>query len=501
MPGSKRLTASAIFLALASATAGSAQDADSTSAVMLVYDVSGSMWGQLDDGTTKVETARQVLRDYLDAANPDAAIGVVAYGHRKKGDCADIELIAPASGDVSGLPDRIDALMPVGKTPLTDAMKQAYEALPKTAEEADLILITDGLETCEGDPCALADELAASGVKVRAHVVGFGLSEEEANTLSCLPEKTDGQLLRPQSGEELQTALTRVSEPVPVKEVAPPVEPVEQQVNLVTPNDQRIQAEKVTVTARSDDGEEIDVRYVAGTSFTTELMPGEWTFVATSPDVSGEVTVTLADKTETTDLPLTLNNVTGTVRDPGQVRVDAETTFVIDVESWGPSEYNALFVYPEGVTDRASLVVEDQMDQGEAGTYWSALINLPGPGRYMVGLAPFGAEISEVKDPITIEAAYEPQVTIKLPSGTSPRGKVMPIEISGGHSHKDQVWFQKAGSDEREENVQFSQLWNKEAGRMELRAPHEEGDYTVHYGWQDDGEWISATEVPLTVTK
>lgn len=114
----------------------------------------------------------------------------------------------------------------------------------------------------------------------------FGLFDDEANTLSCLPEKTGGQLLRPQSGEELKTALTRVSEPEPVKE-EPPAEPVEQKVNLVTPDDQNIQAEKVTVTARSYDGEDIAVRYVGGTYFTTELVPGDWTFIASSPDVSG----------------------------------------------------------------------------------------------------------------------------------------------------------------------------------------------------------------------
>lgn len=152
LPRLIRLIPRSFCITVLSAAAVGAQGTDSASATMLVYDVSGSMWGQLEDGTTKVESARQVLRDYLDSADSGTKIGVVAYGHRRKGDCADIELIAPASQDTRGLADRIDGLMPMGKTPLTDAMKQAYDALPKTAEEADLILITDGLETCEGDP-------------------------------------------------------------------------------------------------------------------------------------------------------------------------------------------------------------------------------------------------------------------------------------------------------------------------------------------------------------
>ena len=67
----------------------------------------------------------------------------------------------------------------LGKTPLTEAVRQAASTLKSTEAKATVILITDGIETCEADPCALGAELEASGVDFTAHVVGFGLTAEE----------------------------------------------------------------------------------------------------------------------------------------------------------------------------------------------------------------------------------------------------------------------------------------------------------------------------------
>ena len=63
--------------------------------VMVVYDASGSMWGQID-GVTKIEIAREVLGDLVNQWSADTNLGLVAYGHRREGDCGDIEtVIAP----------------------------------------------------------------------------------------------------------------------------------------------------------------------------------------------------------------------------------------------------------------------------------------------------------------------------------------------------------------------------------------------------------------------
>lgn len=68
--------------------------APSAASTILVYDVSNSMWGQID-GVAKIEIARDVIAELLDDWDPSVNLGLVAYGHRRAGDCGDIEQLIP----------------------------------------------------------------------------------------------------------------------------------------------------------------------------------------------------------------------------------------------------------------------------------------------------------------------------------------------------------------------------------------------------------------------
>lgn len=216
--------------ALWSALAGlamplAAQEADSAS--ILIYDASGSMWGQLDGGISKVEVAREVIGDFFASRDNSIPLGVIAYGHNRRGDCSDIEVIANVGiNDPAGLSSSLNRLNPRGMTPITDSMSLAASMIPPTAESADIILVTDGLETCEADPCALAAQLANEGIDIRAHVVGFGLTKEEGEVMSCVADATGGLLLTPQTGQELADALRQVAQVEPVPPPEPEPEPV-----------------------------------------------------------------------------------------------------------------------------------------------------------------------------------------------------------------------------------------------------------------------------------
>ena len=159
---------------------------------IIVLDASGSMWGQIE-GRTKLDIARDSLAEVLKSIPPETELGLIAYGHREKGSCADIELIVPpAAGTAAAISDAAANLQFLGKTPLTAAVRMAAAALRSTEEKATVILITDGIETCDADPCALGLELEASGVDFTAHVVGFGLTEAEGKQVSCLATNTGG---------------------------------------------------------------------------------------------------------------------------------------------------------------------------------------------------------------------------------------------------------------------------------------------------------------------
>ena len=203
---------------------------------IIVLDASGSMWGQID-GRAKLEIAREALTSVLAGIPADTELGLMAYGHREKGSCDDIELVvAPAPGTAAAISDAANAMQFLGKTPLTEAVRRAAAELKSTEEKATVILITDGVETCEADPCALGAELEASGVDFTAHVVGFGLSEEEGQAVACLAENTGGKYIQASDAgqlvEALKTTVVVVApEPEPVPEPAPAPAMLEENVD------------------------------------------------------------------------------------------------------------------------------------------------------------------------------------------------------------------------------------------------------------------------------
>ncbi len=206
--------------------------------VVIVYDASGSMWGQID-GTSKLEIAREVMADLVNEWDEGANLGLVAYGHRRKGDCTDIEtLIAPGPVDRGGFIETVNAIRPVGKTPLTAAVRQAAELLSYRDHPATVVLISDGVETCNADPCALSAELERQGVDFTAHVVGFDLQDETHAALSCIAENTGGLFVPAGSADELHEALAQVKSAVeqqPVAEPEPEPEPALPEMELAGP--------------------------------------------------------------------------------------------------------------------------------------------------------------------------------------------------------------------------------------------------------------------------
>ncbi len=204
---------------------------------IIVLDASGSMWGQIA-GETKMEIARRTLTNVLGTIPPTLELGLIAYGHRDKGSCADIELmVPPAAGAAATIAAAANALNPKGKTPISESVRQAADVLRYTEEKATVILVTDGIETCEADPCAVASALEAAGVDLTVHVVGFGLSNEEGQQVACLAENTGGRYFPAADAAMLGEALTQtvaatVAPLPPPPPPPPPVEPATLDKNL-----------------------------------------------------------------------------------------------------------------------------------------------------------------------------------------------------------------------------------------------------------------------------
>lgn len=231
--GSTRTLVAAMGLIAASLTPpGMAQNND----VMIVFDGSNSMWGQID-GVAKIEIARGVIDGLLGEWSETRKVGLMAYGHRRRGDCEDIEtLVSPAEGNGDAILRRINAVTPTGKTPLTSAIEQAAQQLAYEDHPATVVLISDGLESCRRDPCALAESLEKVGIGFTAHVVGFGLEAgDEAASLACIAENTGGKYLSAANAEELERAMGEVGAAVAEQPAAEPEPTPEYQVTLSAP--------------------------------------------------------------------------------------------------------------------------------------------------------------------------------------------------------------------------------------------------------------------------
>jgi len=135
--------------------------------LVVAFDASGSMAGALGSDT-KMAAARQAVDALLDDLPDDVTASLVAFGHRGTNDdagraesCAEVETLVPATDDTTALKAAAQALEPAGWTPLADALSTAGTQLAPSdaAGEQVVYVVSDGEETCGGDPVEQARAL------------------------------------------------------------------------------------------------------------------------------------------------------------------------------------------------------------------------------------------------------------------------------------------------------------------------------------------------------
>lgn len=200
--------------------------------VELMLDSSGSMAAEIPSGQTKIEAAKEVLTEVIDAIPADREgldVGFRVFGHKgdntlsgREESCQSSDLTIPIDGvNKESLQDQVDQYAPRGWTPIALSLQRAAEDFTQypagDGVTNAVILVTDGLETCSADPsdqeannqaaCDAAQALADSPGSPTVYVVGFGLSADELTVLQCVADNTGGRLLGANSAEELRQVL------------------------------------------------------------------------------------------------------------------------------------------------------------------------------------------------------------------------------------------------------------------------------------------------------
>lgn len=207
---------------LIASSIGNAQESHAacTDDAMLVFDGSGSMLAVKHNGLKKprIFEARTAIRDSIPRIAPFRKLGLVIFGPGPEDSCSNIDLrFKPQSNAAPRIISDVDNLSPVGQTPLTNAVQEAVDTLDLSQDPGVVVLLTDGRESCGGDPCALANQLAAEG-NVTVHVIGFKVREQYfqwnghgakngRTTARCLADETGGKYVSAESTEELTEAL------------------------------------------------------------------------------------------------------------------------------------------------------------------------------------------------------------------------------------------------------------------------------------------------------
>ncbi len=263
------------FVALAGLA--TAQETGDNADVMFILDGSGSMWGRVNE-VEKIVIAKDVMSGLIDGLPTEIDAGLITYGHRERGSCADIEVIAtPGQTDRGDLLTALANVTPLGRTPISDSLLRAGEVIRETEDAVSIVLVSDGIESCEGDPCATAALLREQDIDVRIHVVGFDVDAEAKEQLSCIAQAGGGEYYDASSADSLDSALAdvRVSiveEPVVVEPVVTPVAP--QVANLFRADD--ILGNTDITVINVDTGEEVDILFASEPE--TEVPAGTYRF-------------------------------------------------------------------------------------------------------------------------------------------------------------------------------------------------------------------------------
>ncbi len=488
-----RIWMMALGLLLSLGTAGRAEQS------LIVLDASGSMWGRID-GKPKLEIAREALKAVLGGMSPQREIGLLAYGHREKGNCSDIELIVPPGrNNAAAITDAAARLRFLGKTPLTEAVRQAAVALRYTEEKATVILITDGIETCQADPCALGAELAKAGVGFTAHVVGFDLSREDGRKVACLAEKTGGRYIAAGNAAQLQDALmTTVSatlRPAAVQSVKRPAATV--RTGAKPSIGQSFTAEW---TGPGGTGDYLDIVPAGSKGFDAELSyvyveagkaaalrapdrpgPYDLRYVWAGPEgrqVLATARIAVADAPHALEAPAS---------------VAAGTTFDVSWKGPGqPGDYVDLVrsdhTAPDGEIAYAYLEAGNPVRlkaPGEAGSYQLRYILAAPDGRKALVAIPL--EVT----PSTATLAFPPDAIA---------GATISVHWRGPGAAGDYVDLVREGHRDTSGELAYAYVEQSEDQEtVALRAPGAPGDYRIRYVLAAAGGHKILAEVPLTV--
>jgi len=196
---------------IAIAGTSAARAAGEAPTVMILLDGSGSMWGPLgNDRRSKFEVSRETLAQTLARVRPDARLGLSSFGHRRRGYCADVEVIVPPdANNLEKVTTPLAKLNANGMGPVAMGLRETAKAIG-TAAPATIVMIHDDIDNCSPDTCAAAAEIAKANPNLAIYSIGLGLGPQKLQQMSCVANATGGRAYDAQDIAGLNAALDEI---------------------------------------------------------------------------------------------------------------------------------------------------------------------------------------------------------------------------------------------------------------------------------------------------
>ena len=179
---------------------------------VILLDASGSMYGQVN-GISKMEIAKKSIGAFAEALPSASSISLSVYGHKGTNRQKDKELSCESTEEVYSGPfnkqtfnESVKKIQPSGWTPIALAL-QSIKNHADSNEKLIAYVVSDGIETCGGDPVHVVKELKKSGIDITVNIIGFDMDHNGQRLLKEVSDEGNGEFRNVQSQDELDTYL------------------------------------------------------------------------------------------------------------------------------------------------------------------------------------------------------------------------------------------------------------------------------------------------------
>lgn len=182
--------------------------------IELILDASGSMQGRVG-GERKIDIAKRVLTEFIDTLPDKANVALRVYGHvgsnserDKTRSCAGSQLIYPFQRiDRAKFKEAVKRFDAKGWTPIASSLEKSksdFARFDPNSSSNFVYLVSDGIETCGGDPVKAARELQTSDIDVQVNIVGFDVNQDAARQLQAVARSGGGTYYEAGNSDELE---------------------------------------------------------------------------------------------------------------------------------------------------------------------------------------------------------------------------------------------------------------------------------------------------------